>query len=137
MRRVPAQHLDGKGENVFAAEGVRTVVAYAKALAVELIGREIEVRIANKVSWPFAATFGPSGVLTLNFGRLGYAFFKDGRCEPVDDLLIHEFAHNKVSDHLSADYYRECTRLGAKMVQIALDKPELMRDHELAGAAAV
>jgi hypothetical protein len=42
------------------------------------------------------------------------------------DLLIHELAHDTVrsNDHLSRAFYDACTRLGAKLARLALDKPE-------------
>jgi hypothetical protein len=42
------------------------------------------------------------------------------------DLLIHELAHDTVqsNDHLSHAFYDTCTRLGAQMTKLALEKPE-------------
>jgi hypothetical protein len=33
----------------------------------------------------------------------------------VDQLLIHECAHFKVSDHLTSAFYDECCRIGARL----------------------
>jgi len=90
-----------------------------------LPNREVYVTIANDIGWPFAACYGKGG-LTLNLGRLGHAWFALPHSNPeVLRLLIHEFAHERVSDHLSSDFHEECCRLGAKLVELALTQPEL------------
>ena len=119
-------------------DGVKLVVEYAQVLADRLLGATINVRVVSDITWPFNATYGPrnggqGGQLTLNYGTLGYAFFKNGRSEAVDDLLLHEFAHHVAHDHLHEKMHQECTRLGAKMVQLALDEPDLLVGFE-AGA---
>jgi hypothetical protein len=70
---------------------VRAVVAYAKRLAPKLIDIEIEVYVANDITWPFAAAYGGRR-LVLNLGRLGHSWF-GGDLEPINDLLLHEFGH--------------------------------------------
>jgi hypothetical protein len=104
--------------------GIKKVVAYATLVAERLLKRKIRVTIANDVGWPHGGAFGPSCELYLNLGRLGHAWFNgDLGVEKVDALLIHEFAHYKVSNHLSADYYSECCRLGAAMKSLAAAEP--------------
>jgi hypothetical protein len=46
----------------------------------------------------------------------------------VDELLIHEFSHYYVSDHLSSAFHDECCRLGAAIVNVALAEPEKMKE---------
>ncbi|MBG6083079.1 ATP-binding protein [Rubrivivax gelatinosus] len=104
---------------------IRAVVDYAKRIAPSLIGREISVRVANQVSWPFAATYG-GGQLTLNLGRLGHRWFA-GPLEAINDLLLHELGHEACNCHLSEDYYKALTRLGARLVRLALEQPETFR----------
>jgi hypothetical protein len=67
------------------------------------------------------------GRLTINLGRCGHAFFDNGITDEVNDLLIHEYGHHYSSNHLDAEYYRALTSLGARMVRLALAKPELFR----------
>lgn len=98
---------------------------YLTWIAREILGREIEIKIVNDIAWPFGATFGPAGPLTLNLGRLGHSWFAAPRA--IDELLLHEYSHNKVSDHLSAAFHEECCRLGALLVDLALRKPEEMK----------
>ena len=63
----------------------------------------------------------------FNLSRCGRAFFDNGISDDVNDLLIHEFGHHYASDHLSADYYRALCKVGARMVRLALDRPEMFR----------
>jgi hypothetical protein len=43
------------------------------------------------------------------------------------DLFIHELAHFYVqrNDHLFEGFWRACSDIGAKLVQVALERPEL------------
>lgn len=101
------------------------LVHYVRRIAPHLVGREIAgVRIANDPQWPFAATYGLNSGLTLNLGRLGHKWFS-GPLLAINDLLIHEFGHHTCSNHLSEDYYDALTRLGAKLVDLALEQPEV------------
>lgn len=105
------------------------VVAYIMGLAPHLIGRPIaNVQIANDAQWPFAATYGPETGLTLNAGRLGHRWF-GGPLRLINDLLIHELGHHYCSNHLSSDYYKALTSLGARMVDLALSKPGLFEQR--------
>ena len=92
----------------------------------ELLQCDIGVHIAREPAWNYSATYGP-GRLTFNLSRCGHKFFDRGITDDVNDLLIHEFGHHYASDHLSEDYYRALTRLGAGMVRLALNKPELFQ----------
>ena len=51
--------------------------------------------------------------VTLNVARFRYT-----NQQAVDELLIHECAHLKVSDHLTSGFYNECCRLGARLRMI-------------------
>lgn len=103
---------------------MKGVADYATRIGAKLLGKEIEVKVVSDISWPFAATFGPSGTLTLNLGRLGHKWF-EGPLERVNDLLLHEFGHGIASNHLSQDYHDALTMLGARMVRLALEEPSL------------
>jgi hypothetical protein len=43
------------------------------------------------------------------------------------DLFIHEVAHFRVqrNDHLFEGFWRACSDIGAKLAQVALERPEL------------
>lgn len=113
---------DGRALRILPYEkwtpGIKMSVEFIEELAQEILGRSIRVEIATDVGWSCAAAYGPDGILYLNLARLGHGWF-DG--EPLDQLptLIHEFAHEKVSDHLSREFYDECCRLGTVMVKLA------------------
>lgn len=94
--------------------GHHQVAEYAQALAKDLLGVSIRVRIFNNIGLKFAGAYG-HGTLDLNQAAriIGNAWFDQPDQHQVDALLIHEFAHHKVHDHLSEKYHDECCRLGA------------------------
>lgn len=109
-------------------EGMKKTVAYALDLATKLLGKTISTRIASKVTWPYAAWYG-SSELTFNLGRLGHSFFNGGPGTTVDELLLHEFAHDKVANHLSEEFHDELCKLGSKLANLALSEPEFFKKH--------
>jgi hypothetical protein len=108
------------------------VAIYAQETGAALLGFEPVVRIAKLPSrghaWWQACWDKRSRTLTFSQTSLGKAWFDRAVNEdltPLNDLLIHEFAHSFEGDHLSEEYHKAATRLGAKLVQLALEKPEL------------
>jgi hypothetical protein len=92
------------------------VAAYAQQVSLILLGRRVIVDFRAKVSWPYAATYGPSGHLVFNVGRLGRGWFDLAvNQQAIDDLLLHEFGHEFSLNHLSEDYYKALTMLGATL----------------------
>ena len=61
--------------------------------------------------------------LTLNRSKLGRRWFADGPTPKVNDLLIHEMAHQS-GDHLAVEFDDAMSRIGAAMVHLALSEPE-------------
>lgn len=116
--------------------GVLLVVTFTHRLAERILGRDITIGIANDPKWGFAATYG-DGQFIFNIGRLGYRFFEDGVTPEVLDLIIHEFGHEDVSDHLSRDYFQALTRIGAAVAFLALEDPELFRNYQQESSAAM
>lgn len=99
------------------------VKLYSHKLAYLLLGSNIHITFANDPGWFPLATYGP-GQLVFNVGKLGRSWFSLVNL-PVDrqrinELLIHEFAHHYVSDHLSSEYYDMLCKLGAQMVEAAI-----------------
>lgn len=116
--------LDGTGKDIIVPEdkwsdGMRRVVAYAEALGIELLTYRPHVQIASDITLPAGAWFG-GRTLTFNLGRLSRRWFDIPNQVDVDRLLIHEFAHDRVSNHLSEDFHEECCRLGAKMRHVTI-----------------
>ncbi|MCL4683110.1 MAG: hypothetical protein KJZ92_17815, partial [Rhodocyclaceae bacterium] len=103
---------------------IRAVADYAMRIGERLLGCPVRVTIASDVTWPFAATYG-TGRLTFNLGKLGYAWFERGDMAEINDLLLHEYAHHFSGNHLDAAYHDAISRLGGKLVNLALDEPEL------------
>ena len=109
--------------------GMQNLAEYACEVAQRLTKRTIAVRFERKrLRDGWAANYG-SRTLTFNYDRLGKAYFERGVDAEFNDLLIHELAHEYESNHLSEGYYNACTRLGAKLTDLALREPELFRQH--------
>jgi hypothetical protein len=93
---------------------MRKVEQHALGVAREVLQREIAVTFANDPGWAFGATYGP-GRLTFNVGRLGRRWFdlETNRVD-IEKLLLHEFAHEFASDHLSQEYHEAICSIAAK-----------------------
>lgn len=98
--------------------GMRMVEQHATSVARGVLERDISVTFANDPAWPFAATYGP-GSLTFNIGRLGRKWFdlETNRVE-IEKLLLHEFAHEFSSDHLSHEYHEAICAIAAKWLEL-------------------
>lgn len=99
--------------------GMRNVANYAQRLAKWLIGRDITVDFHRSTQY-FAAAYSP-GHLMFNLQRLGHSWFDNPVLLKIDALLIHEFAHDRVSDHLSEAFHDECCRLGAMLRNVTVE----------------
>lgn len=109
--------------------GMRAVVKYAERIGEALLGFEPVVNVArDRYNRKFRAWYG-SRCLTFNLVTCGHKFFNEfpANIDEVNDLLIHEFGHEYCSNHLDEAYYRALTRLGAKMVRLALTKPRIFK----------
>lgn len=98
--------------------GMVRVADYAQALAKELLDIDLHVEFHSTTQY-FSAAFGDQS-LTFNLMRLGHRWFNEPDQHAVDALLIHEFAHHRVSDHLSERFHDECCRLGARLRDVAV-----------------
>lgn len=123
---------DGEAQKILPEEkwtpGIKKIVAYAKYVAKNVLSTDIRIKIVTDISWPFAATFGRSGELALNVGRLGYAWFDAPYWTAVDELLVHEFGHWYCGDHLSHDFHGALCKVGAALASLALYAPEKMKE---------
>lgn len=107
--------------------GMKRVAELAEALALRLFGSITVQFEAKRMTDAWAANYG-GRTLTFNYARLGKAWFDKTPNDPaLLDLLIHEFAHEYAGNHLSDAYYKACTDVGARMVALALKKPELFQ----------
>jgi len=103
---------------------------FAMDLFTKLTSDQCFVVIVNEPQVSWLANFGPTGSplgsrLCLNFGRLGRDWFSlPNRDEKVLDLLLHEYVHHTVRDHLSHEMHETATKLGARLANLALNEPE-------------
>lgn len=106
----------------------KQVVIFANNYAAALMDIDIDVNIIDLRTEKSLAWYG-SRKLTFNLSRLGLRFFENfpENKEEVIDLCIHEFGHEYSKDHLSSEYYRALTRLGAKSTMIALENPDFFK----------
>jgi hypothetical protein len=111
------------GENREQAE---TFLSYAKALAKELIEKDISVSFFKQFENPSVAEYGHSA-LSFNISRLGYAWFKQGRTPEVTATIVHELAHEaKDPDYAHGQVYvNRLANLAGKLPFLATKKPEL------------
>lgn len=123
--------LNGRPENVVPPEkytaGQRRIVAYTVALGRKLLQEDLEVRIVSEITMAYAACFG-GGTLTFNLGRLGKAWFEKDLGDSHHELIMHEFAHHKVGDHLTREFADEVCRLSVKLARQMYVDPEFFRE---------
>lgn len=125
---------DGEPEKVIPVAkwtpDMRRIATFAKALHKALrLDSHVNVVIVREPMAGFIANYGKRR-LCLNYGRLGKSWFARAKIDPaVTKLLIHEFAHNAVSDHLSDQYHRENARLGAELAKLVFDNRQLFEEE--------
>jgi hypothetical protein len=110
-------------------DGMRAVAKYAEKIGESLMGFAPVVNIVRDPhNRKFQAWYGGQR-LSFNLLTCGHKFFNEfpANIDAVNDLLIHEFGHEYSNDHLNAEYHGALTRLGAKMVRLALDKPRMFK----------
>lgn len=115
--------------------GVRLFVEYAREVGCFLLGCPVEVVVAADGGWPFDGAYG-SRRLIVNAARLGMAWFDQGATVAVNDFLLHEWGHAH-GQHLDKSYHEAITRFGARLVALALERPEFFRKYIVEGAASV
>jgi hypothetical protein len=107
---------------------IAAVVAYVERLSTRLVDAPVSVDVANDATWPFAATYG-DGLMRLNLGRLGHAWFEAQDLATINALVIHELGHHYESDHLSARYHDALCKLAGRLSVMALEEPALFDLH--------
>jgi hypothetical protein len=124
---------NGKPEKVIEREkwtsDMWRLAEFAENLFRKLVDEECMVYIVNEPQASWSANFGEQTLLgyrlCLNYGRLGARWFgKRKRDVEVLNLLLHEFVHHTVHDHLSHEMHEKATFLGAQLANLALDEPE-------------
>ena len=123
---------DGHPEKVISMNewtaDMKRIASFSKEMFYFLINKRLTVVIVNEPMVGWRANFGGTR-LCLNYGKLGKKWFALKKRDPeVIDLLIHEFVHHTVLDHLSHDMHKTATRLGAQLVGMALDYPKVFEE---------
>ncbi|KAA5611900.1 ATP-binding protein [Rhodovastum atsumiense] len=111
------EHVWSAGEHSFAA--------LARRVALATIDADIAVKIADDPGWRFDGCYGKRRLIA-NRAALGRRFFEEGASERVLDFLLHELGHEWAPDHLSEDYHRALTKLGARLALAAAREPGLL-----------
>ena len=92
---------------------MRKVAEYAGQFAQHVLGHGMQVCFYDDSRLGFSAFCG-ARMIALNIGGSDVRHaVEELDQERIDRLLIHECAHDKVSDHLTHEYHRECCRIGA------------------------
>lgn len=99
--------------------GMNKLALHLDAVTYRLLGRPIEAKFVSAVSLPAIAWFthGNDSV-TFNLVHLGHRWFECPVSEAQDALILHELAHDRVSDHLDHAFSDEVARLGAKLARV-------------------
>lgn len=113
-------------------DGMKLVYDYTKALSKKLLNVGLSVRFVeagNNFRACFGRESGPFNKpqMDWNCTVLGKSFFSEGVSVDVDSLIIHEFGHWFERDHLSKEYYRALTDLGARLKKLALEDPDFFK----------
>lgn len=113
------------------SDGMRQIREYVIGLGYRLLDTTVEVRFVNCKSFVgkrWSACYGrghlETGHFDFNIWVSGRKWFENGVTEDVDDLILHEMGHHYESSHLSEEYYRALTKLGAKLKAAALADPK-------------
>jgi hypothetical protein len=94
----------------------------------KITGAECRVVIVKEPHVSWTANFG-HGRCCLNYGRLGKRWFAlPNRAVDVLDLLVHEFVHHKVHDHLSEEMHKTATLYSAILANLCLDEPAFFKE---------
>lgn len=115
-------------------DGMKAHAGFAQELAERLLGVGLLIEIVNdQACMNFGATYQrglPTARLEYNLRTLGRKYFERDpvRREHID-ILIHEFGHQRESDHLDRKYLEALTDLGAKATMLALEEPDLFLKH--------
>jgi hypothetical protein len=103
--------------------GMRHMREYVQWLAKVLLG-VTDLVVTFPLQMGTSACYGrrgtTRGVLEFNVGSLGKKWF-DHIGFSQNELIIHELAHHLASDHYSEEFHSACCKIGAKMVDLALN----------------
>jgi hypothetical protein len=103
--------------------GMLEIREYTQGLGKLLLGKHITVCFFHSVKSACSATY-KSGTISFNLFYLGEKWFENGVTIAVDDLILHELAHDIESNHLDSNYHGALSNLGAKLKHYAMKDPK-------------
>ena len=108
-------------------DGMHTVTEFLEDLGRELVGGCV-VRIVRDKWNRFRGWYGGK-TLTVNLNIAGRRFFSEfpRNREEVVAFALHEFAHEREANHLSSGYHEALCEMGARIMTLALERPEVLR----------
>lgn len=120
----PKAHFSAYGQGAIDrdkwTQGMRELEKFAVHFARVVLGKPVSVHFySDSGGQKWQACYGSNSVKFTKRECGGNRFFDgglDAHLQEWAELLIHEYAHDKVSDHLSSDFHDECCRLGAKYI---------------------
>lgn len=111
------------GEMVEPNETMKKVVILTKKIAKECMNMTVDVKFAK---WNGCLAQYSHRTIEFNVKKLGKNFFNFPISEKVLDIIIHELAHEKGS-HIDMTYQQALTRIGSKLIIIALSNPAFFK----------
>lgn len=114
------------------SHSTREFVSFVERVAPALIDQRIRVKVIdNDATNMVGCLKWQSGIMLVNL-----ALHNTEDWTANFDLFIHEMAHADVhnNDHLSHRFYNTVSEVGAKLAQLAIERPELFKEQK--GVAA-
>jgi hypothetical protein len=144
----PKAHFSSYGQGPITrdkwTQGMCELEQFAMHVARVVLGKPVSVHFySDSGGQNWRACYGSDSLKFAKRECGGNRFFDGGakaHFREWVELLIHEFAHDKVSDHLSSEFHGECCRIGAtyaahlqrELVAASADEPmasdEAVRD---------
>lgn len=99
----------------------RDLAEFAAWLAEKTIDKRLVVVFADDAGWKFGGAFGPQGQLYINARQARHGAVN------VLNFLIHELGHHDGAHHLSEEYHRSLTRIGARTAVALAENPAMLK----------
>lgn len=124
----------GKPEEIIPSsdwtDDMHRMARYCVLLGKRLMNLNIVVKM-TKAGDNFSACYGQR-MITFNLTVLKQSWFEGNFGVAHDELIIHEFGHEYAADHRSPEYHDAICKLGAKLANLFLEQPEMVREERLA-----
>lgn len=126
---------DGESLRIIPREaytsGMIMLEKYVQLVSKCILNKKVPIIFTNDPDWGFRGTYGRSSPLVINLGSFQKDFDKNfcKNIEILDEFLLHEFAHEFVSNHLDEGYHKACTRLGAKLKQAVMSNADEFKQY--------